>query len=76
MSMISPPSPAEIQNRLVAIDLRDLPEERMAALRRGAIRSGKSLAQFLSDLVGDASQRLLQGPSPSHPDPGKESAES
>ena len=46
-------------NRLLAVDLRSLPEEKMTALRQEAIRRGISIDELLADLIDRASKRLL-----------------
>lgn len=67
---------ATAPDRLIAVDLRNLSTEKMSALRRRAMRSGVSISELLAKEIEDLSDRLLQGPSPSHSDTGKESAES
>lgn len=61
----------ELETRLLAIDLRDLPEDRMGALRRAAISKGVSLARYLTELVSEKSETLLtpRPPRPPLPSP-------
>ena len=58
----------EQDNRLHAIDLRGLPDDKMQALRQAAIRKGVTLPRLLADLVDDASARLIAGPAACDPD--------
>lgn len=53
MSTTQPP------NRLLAVDLRSLPEDKMTALRKEAIRRGVSIDELLADLIARASERLI-----------------
>lgn len=46
-------------DRLTAVDLTELPNESMAALRREAIRRGISLSELVATLIHDASTRLV-----------------
>jgi hypothetical protein len=46
-------------DRLLAVDLRDLPDSQMAALRQAAIREGVPLTDLLARLIEAASERLL-----------------
>lgn len=62
------PTPAESANRLFAIDLRDMSQKQMTALRRAAIAAGLSLPAYLASLVDQASARLLAGPDACDPD--------
>lgn len=55
-------------NRLHAIDLRELADDKMQALRQAAIRKGVTLPRLLADLVDDASARLLNGVGACDPD--------
>ena len=52
-------SPSRFHDRLSAVDLRDLSEDQLAALRREAMRRGLSLPDLLGQLVDEASRRLL-----------------
>jgi len=47
------------QDRLTAVDLRDLSEKEHAALRQEAIRLGLPLSKYLARLVAERSARLL-----------------
>ncbi|GAA5124521.1 hypothetical protein JIN84_12795 [Luteolibacter yonseiensis] len=47
------------QDRLTAVDLRDLSEAEHAALRQAAITANLSLPEFLGQLVAKTSKRLL-----------------
>jgi hypothetical protein len=49
----------QTQDRLTAVDLRDLSEAEHAALRQGAIKANLSLPEYLGQLVADTSKRLL-----------------
>lgn len=46
-------------DRLTAVDLTDLPNANMSALRREAIRRGISMAQLVADEMHDLSRRLV-----------------
>ena len=46
-------------NRLLAIDLRSLSEDQMAALSTEAMRRGCSLSDLLGQLVDEVSKRIL-----------------
>lgn len=45
--------------RLIAVDLRNLSDEEMAALRQEAIRIGVPLEEHLVNIVADSSARLV-----------------
>ena len=47
-------------DRLAAVDLSDLSEAEMSALRQGAIILGVPFSEYLARLIGDASTRLVQ----------------
>jgi hypothetical protein len=49
----------QTQDRLTAVDLRDLTEAEHAALRQGAIAANLSLPEYLGKLVAETSKRLL-----------------
>jgi len=49
----------QTQDRLTAVDLRDLTESEHAALRQAAIAANLSLPEYLGKLVADTSRRLL-----------------
>lgn len=47
------------QDRLTAVDLRDLTDDEHTALRMGAIAANLSLPEYLGKLVAETSKRLL-----------------
>jgi hypothetical protein len=47
------------QDRLTAVDLRDLSDAEHAAIRQEAIAANLSLPEYLGKLVADTSKRLL-----------------
>ncbi len=49
----------QTQDRLTAVDLRDLTEAEHAALRQQAIAANLSLPEYLGQLVAKTSKRLL-----------------
>lgn len=49
----------QTQDRLTAVDLRDLTDAEHAALRQGAIAENLSLPEYLGKLVAETSKRLL-----------------
>ncbi len=49
----------QTQDRLTAVDLRDLTEAEHAALRQQAIAENLSLPEYLGQLVAKTSKRLL-----------------
>lgn len=58
-------------SKLFAIDLRDMPDDKLARLRQEAIRRGISPARLMAQWVREASERLLSGVQASN---GKEAA--
>lgn len=49
----------QTQDRLTAVDLRDLTDSEHAAIRQAAITANLSLPEYLGKLVAETSQRLL-----------------
>jgi hypothetical protein len=49
----------QTQDRLTAVDLRDLSEAEHAAIRQQAIAANLSLPEYLGKLVAETSKRLL-----------------
>lgn len=51
-------------DRLTAVDLTDLPNANMAAIRREAIRRGISIGQLVKETMHGMSQRLVDAADP------------
>ena len=62
MSAANPPQTHPHPDPLVAIDLSDLPADKMAALRRAAISAGVSLSAYLAGVIAANAQRLIGDP--------------
>ena len=48
------------QDRLSAVDLRDLTEAQLVALREEAMRRGVTFPELLGELVSEVSTRMLE----------------
>jgi len=49
----------QTQDRLTAVDLRDLTDAEHAAIRQQAIAANLSLPEYLGQLIAETSKRLL-----------------
>jgi hypothetical protein len=54
------------QDRLSAVDLHDVSDERMTALRREAIRRGVPFSELLGQIADEAAQKILESKSRRH----------
>lgn len=60
----------QTQERLTAVDLRDLPEHEHAALRQEAIKRGISFQEFITELVKETSKKLVHRSTPAQTNGG------
>jgi hypothetical protein len=55
----TPPAASPRPDRLVSVNLTDLSDEKMSALRRVAIERGVSLCELFADFIDAAAARLV-----------------